>query len=200
MAINELELNKMSNGEIDMLMDKVLSLKVNRLSEDFIKMADKQKELELQVEQLSLKESENAEEISKMEGKFKEYDETFFTFQHDKSGKFLEFKNVAKSRVFDYVKPIGSPEHLLFYRGLLMQCYGKVSEALNVPNTSSININDFEAALKIVKRWTPSRKYIDKKINEYIAMHENNSLQQEKVNALFTYLEKTEEGTKGGII
>ncbi len=55
MAINELELNKMSNGEIDMLMDKVLSLKVNRLSEDFIKMADKQKELELQVEQLSFK-------------------------------------------------------------------------------------------------------------------------------------------------
>lgn len=116
------------------------------------------------------------------------------TFKHDTTGIYGKYKKAAQSRVMSIVGGKSTPQFELFYRSFIMKNYGNACYKLGASNNDSIFLEDGSEAIRLVKTWTPDRKYINDKILELSSKRDKGMLNKEKEKAFDLFMEQTEGG------
>ena len=189
-------IDNMQDEEIMALGDMLLQKRMTAISQRLTRLEDKIKKTDEQVEimkekQSLINESIN-EKITDHDEELKKVNKAIYTLENDDTGKFNEFKRCTKSRVFQLVGDSSNYKHILFYDSFISKINNDVAKALNVSRTGKINIDDFQGALVIAKRWYPDRKYITGKVSEFQKLSSKKRLtekERKKINALEQFLD-----------
>lgn len=169
-------IKKIKNDGIEALSKELGELKGNykkiKNDMDLIKKGNEEIKLELKV---------TKEELNVIKDKTD-------VIEFDDSSKLGELKRTAKTRVMMFTGDRTNPKYILFFRPYISNLYSNVTKNLNGgKRLGKIKTEDFDVALKLVKRWCPTNKYTEKLTNDYL---KSKTLSEEKKKALEIYLDE----------
>lgn len=146
-------------------------------------------------QRLEKKINSNTDKVDKNEVRQDDLEDKFDVFEHDTTGKYDKYKKTAQSRIF---KLLGDDtvEYDLFYRSFILKIYSDTWRKLGANNSGSIKMSDSDKAIELVHNWTPSRKYVNKKIVEYSKKQSMKTLTKERDRAFSIFMNKTDGGLK----
>jgi len=115
--------------------------------------------------------------------------------RNDNTGKLEEYKRNCMLKIKNLLRNDKTgAEYILFNDCYRCWIYADIHHTLNVPKADCINIDDYELALGLIKKWRPTTWQKNKKIQEYIKLQEKGKLNLAKSKSLDEYLEKTQGG------
>ena len=117
--------------------------------------------------------------------------------RNDNTGKLEDYKHKCQIKVKNLLgNDKTKAEYILFNDCYRCWIYADIHHTLNVPRADCINVDDYNLAVDLIKKWRPSQWQKDSKIQEYIRLQEKDKLGFAKSKSLDEYL----GNSKGGII
>ena len=115
--------------------------------------------------------------------------------RNDNTGKLEDYKRKCNQKIKSLLgHDKTNSEYILFNNCYRCWIYSDIHRILNVPKADCINIDDYNLALELIKKWRPAQWQKDKKLQEYIKLQELEKLDVTKSKSLDEYLSKTNGG------
>lgn len=170
----------MSNDQLQIIQQQILSKQLSNIQNELESM-------KLQLNKQETKSKLQNDEISGVREDVAEIKDALHILAVEPA-KLNELRMAISRKVVTLTKGMKTNEYTLFSKMLFAKLGAHLKKSLNVPRYDSIRIDDFDTALTIVKRWTPTQKDYKDKLKEYINCEVDMS--PGKLKALHRFLEK----------
>jgi len=191
-----------SNQNFGMALKDIKENSVDAISEGLNELQTKYKKLENSVDIVNNNLKSTTIKIETLEKSNEELKDKVLILGNNQDGRFNDFKKIAIGRVHRLLGDKGSDKYILFFSSYSLKIYIdttrilKVSRIGNIPDRTP---EQFEKAKALAGNWSPTKKYLREKYNEYYTMYIKGTLLGSKLIAFENYKKITQDGDNLGI-